>query len=271
MEVSLIRNVNRESATRLIVMSSDHFSAFYSNINTTTHRHWMTQLFLSMSNPLNLHVNGKVVSANWALVDVNSKHRISTKNMLHFTMLIESTSNLASNLQNKYLNNDDGFAILDNCDSNAAKKVCKEFLAIRNAEAYGHMMQAILALLNIETKTNKYDDRVEGLLEKIDDCDCSDHSITAIANEMYLSPSRMAHLFKDETGIPLKSYIVLHKLQKVYEILLEGKTSVTKAAMMAGFDSPSHFAATSKSLMGLSARDALKDSEFLKVNSFIRV
>jgi methylphosphotriester-DNA--protein-cysteine methyltransferase len=65
-------------------------------------------------------------------------------------------------------------------------------------------------------------------------------------------------------GIPLKSYLTLHQLEKAYQDILNGN-SITDAAMNAGFDSPSHFAATVKRLMGLPTRRALKDSRFLKV------
>ncbi|NQX46577.1 helix-turn-helix transcriptional regulator [Paenibacillus tritici] len=54
-----------------------------------------------------------------------------------------------------------------------------------------------------------------------------------------LSNSRLSHLFKENTGISLSGYMVLHKLQKATYLIFEG-LSITDAAMAAGFDSPSH-------------------------------
>lgn len=108
-------------------------------------------------------------------------------------------------------------------------------------------------------------------MQKLDVCDCSDHSIAQFAKELYLSPSRLAHLVQEETGMPLKAILYCTSWKKAYEILLRGGTSITDAVMQAGFDNPSHFAATSKALMGMSASSILKDSEFLKVESFARV
>lgn len=76
----------------------------------------------------------------------------------------------------------------------------------------------------------------------------------------------MSHLFKENTGISLSGYMVLHKLQKATYFIFGGLT-ITDAAMAAGFDSPSHFAATSKQLLGMTAKDIRKDSVFLKVSS----
>ncbi|MEO2511982.1 helix-turn-helix domain-containing protein [Clostridium tertium] len=67
-----------------------------------------------------------------------------------------------------------------------------------------------------------------------------------------------------EVGIPLKSYIVLRKLKRAYMYLLEND-DITDAALKSGFDSPSHFAYTSKKLTGMSAKNIRKDSVFLKV------
>lgn len=95
-------------------------------------------------------------------------------------------------------------------------------------------------------------------------CDCYDHTIENFAKSVCLSSSRLSHLFRKQIGIPLKSYLLFHQLEKAFEALLNG-TNVSGAAMLAGFDSPSHFAATVKKWMGISAHASIKDSEFLKV------
>ena len=93
---------------------------------------------------------------------------------------------------------------------------------------------------------------------------CMDHSVEKYAEELCVSTSRFSHLFSEQVGVSLKSYLTLHQLEKAYQEILGG-SSITEAAMNAGFDSPSHFAATVKRLMGLPTRKALKDSRFLKV------
>lgn len=55
-------------------------------------------------------------------------------------------------------------------------------------------------------------------------------------------------------------------MTKAFELLFCGE-SITDEAMRGGFDSPSHFAATTKKMMGMPASFSLKDSEFLKVSS----
>ena len=95
-------------------------------------------------------------------------------------------------------------------------------------------------------------------------CNCDTHLIALYADKVALSQSRLSHLFKEQVGIPLKSYIQFHQIQKAFLGLLNGK-NITEAAMFAGFDTPSHFAAVTKRMMGMPASISLKDSVFLKV------
>ena len=118
--------------------------------------------------------------------------------------------------------------------------------------------------LGFQPVKRQLDERITGFLNILQDCTCIDHSVDKFAEELCISTSRLSHLFSEQVGIPLKSYLTLHQLEKAYQDILNGN-SITDAAMNAGFDSPSHFAATVKRLMGLPTRRALKDSRFLKV------
>lgn len=110
-------------------------------------------------------------------------------------------------------------------------------------------------------------DSITEVLDLLKDCDDSEHSVDIFAQQVHLSSSRLSHLFKECTGIPLSGYLVMHKLQKAIYLIFKG-ISVTDAALTAGFDSPSHFAATSRRLLGMSAKDISKDSVFLKVSRY---
>lgn len=66
---------------------------------------------------------------------------------------------------------------------------------------------------------------------------------------------------KEQTGIPLKSYLQFHQMKSAFGALSDGK-NITEASMIAYFDTPSHFAAVTKRMMGMSAGISLKDSVF---------
>lgn len=125
-------------------------------------------------------------------------------------------------------------------------------------------MQSFADYLGVKRNTNVLDERIVELIELLQGCDCYDHTIDSFAKEICLSPSRLSHLFCAQIGVPLKSYILFHQLEQAFTVILSGK-SITDAAMLAGFNSPSHFAATVKKWMGMPVSAIMKDSEILKV------
>ena len=88
--------------------------------------------------------------------------------------------------------------------------------------------------------------------------------IKEILEVIDISQSRFSHLFKEQVGLPLSSYLVMIKLKKAYQYIFAG-CNVTNAALIAGFDSSSHFAATSKDMIGLSAKNISHDCRFIEI------
>ena len=125
-------------------------------------------------------------------------------------------------------------------------------------------MEAFYGCFGLLPSHKQLDSRILSFLEMLDHCRCDDHSIDSYAEKLNISASRLSHLFSEQVGIPLKKYLRLHQLERAFEEILQGN-SITKSALDAGFDSPSHFAAVVKSLMGLPARRGVKDSVLLKV------
>lgn len=78
-----------------------------------------------------------------------------------------------------------------------------------------------------------------------------------IAARVYLSESRLTHLFKENAGISLKSYLVIRRLEKAYRFITSGGR-MTRAAHESGFASSAHLAYTCKKLTGISVSEVLK-------------
>ncbi len=121
-------------------------------------------------------------------------------------------------------------------------------------------MVQLYKFLKLKEQSKIYD-RIKNLLYEIEQCNCNTHSIASFADKVALSSSRLSHLFKEQMGMPLKSYIQFHQMQTAFLALLNGK-NITEAAMLAGFDSPSHFATVTKKMMGMPASISVKNSIF---------
>jgi AraC family transcriptional regulator len=75
-------------------------------------------------------------------------------------------------------------------------------------------------------------------------------SLEELARCVHLSPSRFRHLFVEQTGMALRTYILWRRLLHVWELLMEGE-NLSSAAHLAGFADSAHLSRTAKTMFGL--------------------
>lgn len=117
----------------------------------------------------------------------------------------------------------------------------------------------ILDICGLDAKdSHGYDKRIDDIIKYINDLDTIEHTIVDdLCKKLYISKSRLSHLFKEQTKMTLHSYLAFEKLRKTYGYLSKGM-NITDACILAGFDSPSHCASTCKRMFGISLRDVHK-------------
>lgn len=231
-------------------------------IDAVSHQHWAMQLFLSIEEQLEISVGGEQVLCKCIVVNRNIPHSFSTKNTVHFSMIIEPTASIAEQLDEIMAGKE--YHIFENEDIVPLQKALLQFVHRDELKDYQNFMTQLYNFCGLKNHPIIFDDRIRKLLHDMEFCNCDTHLIALYADKVALSQSRLSHLFKEQVGIPLKSYIQFHQIQKAFLGLLNGK-NITEAAMFAGFDTPSHFAAVTKRMMGMPASISLKDSVFLKV------
>ena len=85
-----------------------------------------------------------------------------------------------------------------------------------------------------------------------------------LAATVFLSPSRLMHLFSDQIGIPVRKYILWQRLRHALLQLAEG-VSITEAAHSAGFTDSPHMNRTFKAMFGITPSKIFKNSRFIQV------
>ncbi|NLU52743.1 MAG: helix-turn-helix transcriptional regulator [Clostridiaceae bacterium] len=246
-----------------IVKLGKNFMAISDRLEADCHQHWVLQMFLSGQKILNIEVDDQPLPCNAILVNMNIPHKFNAEGEPHLTLVADPTTELGRRMRNLLM--DKPFYIFPHEKITGVQEAFRNVLEKRSHDAVRELAECV----NLQFSSGNmkdFDDRVVKVLNCLDECLHEDesHQIKYLSQKTGLSESRLAHLFKEETGIPLKSYIVLHKLQGAYELIFNGE-NITTAALNAGFDSPSHLAYNNKMLTGMSASNILKDSEFLKV------
>ena len=76
------------------------------------------------------------------------------------------------------------------------------------------------------------------------------HRLAELASRAGLSPSRFLHLFKAETGVPLRRYRIWNRIGAASRAIAQGQ-SLTEAAHGAGFASSAHFSSAFRDMFGM--------------------
>ena len=74
-------------------------------------------------------------------------------------------------------------------------------------------------------------------------------TLEEVAAEAFLSPSRVRHLFVEQTGMALRPYILWRRFVRVWELTMAGE-SLSTAAHRAGFADAAHLTRTSRRMFG---------------------
>ena len=74
-------------------------------------------------------------------------------------------------------------------------------------------------------------------------------TLVEVAGSAHLSPSRFRHLFVQETGMPLRTYVLWRRLLQVWVLLMQGE-NLSTAAHAAGFADSAHLSRTSRAMFG---------------------
>lgn len=84
-------------------------------------------------------------------------------------------------------------------------------------------------------------------------------SITDIATHFFLHPDYLSRMFKNETKVSLKEYIINQKMQSARILLRTTPLPVNVIASKLGYDNYSYFSQVYRKMMGVSPKDERKE------------
>lgn len=215
------------------------------------HRHPMLHLFCG-NDGCNIVVKGEKYSEQVIVLDTNVSHSARMGNNCELFLLIDPTSDIAGQMHEKYLNKGTvakGFSM---------KRGLPENLWQQEDDDIVRLVEKLFEEIGIEKKENcQKEQRIEEVIQHLKSGEWLNDKIARIAERVCLSESRLTHLFTEEIGVSLKSYILIRKLEYAYQYTMSGG-KITNAAYEAGFSSSAHLAYTCKKMMGVSISEVLK-------------
>ncbi|BET96866.1 AraC family transcriptional regulator [Xenorhabdus taiwanensis] len=251
------------------VIAEDHLSLLSENISTSAHRHAFLHLIISRTHqPIAINIEENSIVSKAILINSKVMHTISLVQQPFWLILINHTSSLAYCLQHQYLPEKKTFSCFSGFISEAlslnATNLQNGTLNVSHYNTVWEKLLAILAINHCYLPHKINDQRVQQVLTTISSTNELPTQQDFLLKTIYISKSRLSHLFTNMTGSSLKSYLLFQRLMRALWLIAQGNR-ITDAALQCGFDSPSHLSATCRKLMGIKPSFAKHVSQFLKV------
>jgi AraC family transcriptional regulator len=113
--------------------------------------------------------------------------------------------------------------------------------------------------------TRRFDARVTTVLKAIRESDDLRVSLDTAADRACLSPTRFAHLFRDQVGLPFSRYMLWRKLTRAM-VAIACERTIAAAAYAADFADAAHLTRTFYQMVGM-APSALMRGDFSEIAS----
>jgi AraC-like DNA-binding protein len=94
------------------------------------------------------------------------------------------------------------------------------------------------------------DTRIHRVVQLIKEDISQSSSVEALADSIHLSPTRLVHLFKEQTGVPIRRFRQWHRMKAVAALVAAGE-NLTDAALNAGFSDSAHFSRAFRNMFGM--------------------
>lgn len=249
---------------KLIGLNEDYILMFGHEQNKQEHCHYGIQLLIPISS---INLNGMTIKSS-VLIDSNVDHFVYGDEEI-LSLLFHPESNIGRKIKKSFFKGEDeGIVCLKHlkidCYAQEMRRNISEYKMIQRITN-----QVIAQLLLDPLLVCPIDDRISKINDHIQSSDFVNLCYENVIDRVFLSKSRLTHLFKEEMGIPLMKYITWKRLLHTSMQLLFSNMSITTAAHKYGFADASHFSRTFKNNFGINPREIfhkkLKDDRLVHV------
>lgn len=231
------------------------------NVQTKLHTHHALEIVMAFNAPFLLSRNGtEFEKSDCSFVTADLAHQFMGQDDFYVFIYFDAELHYALQLEKK----------LNLAEHGIIHYVGKEITAIRNLfidwfsnDSSGtkdplSILQLLLqAIIGYPEKSNTIEPRIWGAIKIVQSSLHEEFSLEKIAASVFLSESRFAHLFKEQTGIPFRRYVLWCRIQTALKAVIQGK-SFTEAAYEGGFSDVAHLSRTFSEMFGVSPSDVLK-------------
>ncbi len=231
-------------------------------IDANKHSHHALQISIALDEAFHFECDAANGDFNGVIIGPNISHSLSGPSGRQALLLLDPEHYQAQHIIDHWLAKD-GFCEIE---PELFTQIRRHIDALLTNTQPGP--QPIADILDIlappNTQPDGMDARIQGVIDYIGERSQKLANIQELAEKACLSESRLAHLFKQQVGIPIRRYLLWQRLLDACFYAAAG-ASLTEAAHKAGFTDSSHFNRTFKSMFGVHPSTMMKQSGLVEL------
>ncbi len=223
-------------------------------VDATRHRHHAAQISAGLERSFRIDFGSGTQMARFAHIPANLAHAFDGQNGLQMVLLLDAQSPAGLAVSAN------GTGLAQTLPPNPPP--LPQDLA--GARALVDWALGAVEPVMLSRSHPKPDPRIDRVLAALSDPGTGSVAADDLASLAALSKSRFLHLFKQQTGLPLRRYILWRRLLLAVGAVGSGD-DLTRAAHFGGFADSAHFSRVFRENFGLKPSKILKNSQFVQV------
>ncbi len=243
------------------------FAYLGKSTDTNFHTHHALQISIGLDKPFLMETKKAYAKHQSIIIASDVSHKFDGLDAWHLILLIDPEHEKAHQIKNNVLQ--DPMTKLDFYPLEGhVEEIVQLMIQKASCPAVQNSLNQLLGIISgFTNKIHKTDQRIHKIFKYIERLDEKKVSMEDLTNLVNLSESRLSHIFKEQTGIPVRRYILWIRLMDALKNAILGQ-SLTTAALNAGFSDSAHFTRTYKSMFGVTPSTYVKktkNSRFIQV------
>jgi AraC-like DNA-binding protein len=245
-----MRSINLSNLKTCLYLFKGTFAYLGKLSDTDFHSHHALQISISLNNPFILETENGLKKYQAVIIDTDVVHKFDGMDDWHLILLIDPEHENVSQIKTNILFEQTAEPAFDLLESHV-DVIVQLMIKEATCNAVNNSLNSMLTLLSgSNQKICEKDHRIRKIINYVESLDEKKVSIKTLTNLVNLSESRLSHLFKNQTGIPVRRYILWVRLMGALKSIVSGQ-SMTNAALSAGFSDSAHFNRTFRNMFGV--------------------
>ena len=230
-------------------------------VQTKMHTHHALEIVMSFNKPFLISKNGtEFEKSNYSIIAADLPHQFTGQDDFYIFIYLDAESSYAQRLEASLHMEKEGLLHYFGSEIDAVRiEFINWFDSASNDDEIANNLIVVLVekLTGTVNSVNPLEERIKQSIEFIHSNLHEEISLAVVAFKVHLSESRFAHLFKVQTGIPFRKYILWCRMQAALQEVIKGQ-SFTMAAYGGGFSDVAHLSRTFTEMFGVSPSEVLK-------------